>query len=433
MIAPDYILLFENQYVLSLYPFFLFHMQWEVRCGYFRIFEKIQNFYPNAKLIFNSKREKTLELFLQKFKINSPKIQIGNLLVVNSGILPTIEFWNTLNNAYVQFINENKETKSVVFVAGQVPLVFYLSKDETINPIDFDANFFPILMEKYYSKLPKIEIPPPKVINFLWDAIEYNSLSIVEDFNFLKQKFNQLPSVGTNVHLINHENIIIGNNCKIYPNVVLDAESGPIIIGDNVTIHPNVFIQGPVAIGSGSLVKSNSHIYQGTTIGEVCKVAGEIENSIIHSFSNKQHHGFLGHSYISEWVNLGAGTTTSDLKNTYEPISVRIYNETFNTGRTFLGLICGDHTKTAINTTFNSGTITGICCNIYHSGLLPKFIPSFTWGGDRNNSTIGSIQQAINTARTMMLRRNKILTDIEIEIMKLEYESTKSKSKHIST
>jgi UDP-N-acetylglucosamine diphosphorylase/glucosamine-1-phosphate N-acetyltransferase len=214
------------------------------------------------------------------------------------------------------------------------------------------------------------------------------------------------------------------------PGVVLNAEKGAIIIDENVTLQPFAYIEGPVAIRRDSLVKSGSFIYQGTTIGEVCKVGGEIENSIFHAFSNKQHYGFVGHSYIGEWCNLGAGTTTSDLKNTYESVSVRIENETFDTGRTFLGLLCGDHTKTAINTSFNTGTITGICCNLYNSGLLSKYIPSFTWGGQKTESTIGSFERTVRSIQAMMARRGKFLLDEELKILELEYKVQKSKRKN---
>ncbi|MFN3270874.1 MAG: glucose-1-phosphate thymidylyltransferase, partial [Candidatus Kapaibacteriota bacterium] len=131
--------------------------------------------------------------------------------------------------------------------------------------------------------------------------------------------------------------------------------------------------------------------------------------------------------YIGEWCNLGAGTTTSDLKNTYESVTVRIENETFDTGRTFLGLICGDHTRTAINTSFNTGSITGICCNIYNSGLLSKYIPSFTWGGNKTQSTIGNFERTVKSIETMMARRGKSLLEEERQILEIEHKIQSNK------
>ncbi len=428
--SPDYILIFENEYVRSLYPFSILHMQWEVRCGAFRIFERIQRRFPLAKLLFHSQREKTLELFFKKFGISRHTIQRGNVLVINSGILPIEQFWESLFSAYKKFHIQQDLTASVVFEANGVPLAFYISESDIINPTEFDVEFLPLVFEKYYDKLPRISIEVPKILNFLWDAIEYNSTCIFEDFIFFENfaDFEQMKH--NNVSLLNESMIKIGKNCSIYGNVVLDASRGPIIFDEGVHVYPFTYIQGPVFIGSRTTIKPGSIILEETSIGEVCKVGGEIEGSIIQAYSNKQHYGFLGHSYIGEWVNIGAGTTTSDLKNTYQPISVRIENESFDTQRTFLGLICGDHTKTAINTSFNSGTIAGLCCNIYHSGLLPKYIPSFTWGGDRNNSTIGSFERSIQTAKAMMARRNQSLLEEEIQILRLEYESSKNKRLH---
>lgn len=419
---PDYILLFENDFVHSLYPFSVLHLQWEVRVGALRLFEKVQHQFPRAKILFSTQRKKYLELFLKKNDFDNKIGTKGNLLVINAGILPNKSFWEELNAVYLK-----STSSSVVFFVNEVPIAFYMSTEDIINPIEFDLQFFPILLKKYSEKLPKGYLSTPKVINFLWDAIELNSFGIEDDFHFFDNSVDFDFLRRNNVKIIEEGKVKIGADSSISPFVLIDASNGPVIIGQKVKIYPFVTIQGPVFIGDYSVIKPNSFIYNGTSIGPVCKVGGEIENSIIHSYSNKQHEGFLGHSYISEWVNIGAGTITSDLKNTYDSVIVRIWNETFNTDRTFLGLICGDHTKTAIGTTFNTGTITGLCCNIFHSGLLPKFIPSFTWGGDRANSQFGSFERAIQVAQIMMARRNVKLLPEEIELLRLEYESTKGK------
>ncbi|MCX7908615.1 MAG: putative sugar nucleotidyl transferase [Ignavibacteria bacterium] len=429
MIKPETILLFENDYFRSLYPFYLLHTQWEVRCGALRLFEKVQKEFPSAKLVFYTNRETYLNLFLKKFGIENNQIQQSNLLVLNSGILPEEKLWKNLNISYGEFIRQTTTTKSCVFVVNDVPIGFYITSDEMINPNEFDIKFYEILLRKYFEKLPKVSIPIPNVINFLWDAIELNSKAIEDDFRYFENQVDFDYLRAKNVAIINETNIKISNDCNIMPNVVLNAEKGPIIIDANVTIQPFSYIEGPVAICRNSVVKTGSFIYQGTSIGEVCKVGGEIENSIFHSYSNKQHLGFVGHSYIGEWCNLGAGTTTSDLKNTYETVSVRIENETFDTGRTFLGLILGDHSRTAINTSFNTGTITGICCNLYNSGLLSKYIPSFTWGGNKTQSTLGSFERTIRSIQAMMSRRGKSLFDEELKILELEYKVQQNKRK----
>ncbi|HRT68391.1 MAG TPA: glucose-1-phosphate thymidylyltransferase, partial [Bacteroidota bacterium] len=143
------------------------------------------------------------------------------------------------------------------------------------------------------------------------------------------------------------------------------------------------------------------------------------------SYANKQHDGFVGDSFISEWVNLGADTNTSNLKNNYAPIKIKIENEEINTGMMFLGLLCGDHTKSGINSMFNTGTICGISAMLVDEWYQPKFIPSFMWGGGKK-STIYEFDKAIETARVVMQRRGKILTDEEIHLMKKEHKRISS-------
>jgi UDP-N-acetylglucosamine diphosphorylase/glucosamine-1-phosphate N-acetyltransferase len=183
-------------------------------------------------------------------------------------------------------------------------------------------------------------------------------------------------------------------------------------------------IQGPAFIGKGSVVKAHSSIYHDTSIGEVCKVGGEIEATIIHSYTNKQHDGFLGHSYIGSWVNLGASTNNSDLKNNYSSVSVLIKGKNVDTKSQFVGLIMGDHSKTAINTMFNTGTIVGVSSNIFGSGFPPRYIPSFSWGGSdfiRNYD----IEKCLEVARVVLGRRKIQLTQAEEELLRDVYEMTK--------
>jgi UDP-N-acetylglucosamine diphosphorylase/glucosamine-1-phosphate N-acetyltransferase len=183
----------------------------------------------------------------------------------------------------------------------------------------------------------------------------------------------------------------------------------------------NTVIYGPCYIGKNSTIKPGAKIYPNTSIGEWCKVGGEVENSIFQAYSNKQHEGFLGHSFISEWVNLGADTNNSDLKNTYSNISMQLPHKLVNTNRIFLGLICGDHTKSGINSMFTTGTVSGLCGILVKEWFLPNYIKSYTWGG-KTNSPIYKFEKAIETAKIVMLRRNKELCEEEIELLKLEYE-----------
>jgi len=222
------------------------------------------------------------------------------------------------------------------------------------------------------------------------------------------------------------ENIFIGSDVKIEPGVYLDAKEGPIIIDDEALIMANAVIKGPVYIGKKSKIKIGAKIYEGTSIGKVCKVGGEVEESIIQAYSNKQHDGFLGHAYLGEWVNIGADTNNSDLKNNYDFVKAYSYsqNKLISTQMQFFGLLMGDHSKTGINTTFNTGCVVGIGCNLFGSHLFKGFIPSFSWGrGDR--TTYKKPENIIKTADKVKKRRNLKLTEYEVELLKNIYEKTK--------
>ena len=187
---------------------------------------------------------------------------------------------------------------------------------------------------------------------------------------------------------------------------------------------PNATIMGPAVIGKNSLIKAGSKIYGGTTIGPTCKVGGEVESSIILGFSNKQHDGYLGHSYLGEWVNLGADTNTSDLKNDYTSVKVTIESETFDTTSLFVGLLMGDHSKSAINTQFNTGTAVGISSNIFMSGFPPKWIPSFSWVGE-DGLQLYRLDKAIEVAKTVAQRREVTLSAAEMALLEdLAHQST---------
>jgi len=361
-----------------------------------------------------------LKSFLERFEHGPQDIRKENMLIVNSAILPTEKFWKSVESAYNLFTETNAVQKSCSFSYENVPVAAFLSSEEMINPINYDMEFLPKLLSDYQQILPQVEINKPEIINFLWDAIELNAVAINDDKRFFGGSVTNSKNKPKDVHLLDEKEIYIGENVTLHPGVVIDAEYGPVIIGKNVKIMAGSAIIGPCFIGDNSIVKIGSKIYESCSFGEHCKIGGEIENSIIQSYSNKQHDGFLGHSFISEWVNLGANTNTSDLKNTYSTINVRIKSERFNTGRMFLGLLCGDHTKTAIMTRFTTGTITGICGVLFHDDFLPSFIPSFCYGGAKD-SKVFTLEQAIETAELVMKRRNRELTEEEIVLLTDEF------------
>jgi len=205
----------------------------------------------------------------------------------------------------------------------------------------------------------------------------------------------------------------------------INTESGPVYIGKNAVVMEGGKIRGPFAMCENAQVKMDAKIYGPTTLGPFVKVGGEVNNSVFFGYSNKAHDGFLGNSVIGEWCNIGADTNNSNLKNTYDFIRLWSYAEqTFvQTNLQFCGMIMGDHSKTAINAMFNTGTVVGVSCNLFGSGFQRNFIPSFSWGGP-HHMTGFKLEKAFDVAAAIMKRRNKEFNQIEKEILTHIYNET---------
>ncbi len=262
-------------------------------------------------------------------------------------------------------------------------------------------------------------------INNTWDIFAKNAEAIAADFELITKgrKSQPIPDHCIGIH---PENIFIEEGAELLA-CTLNASSGPVYIGKEAVVMEGTNIRGPFSLGDHSHVKMGAKIYGATTIGPYSKVGGEINNSVIFGYSNKAHDGFLGHSVLAEWCNLGADTNTSNLKNTYDQVKLWSYPEEsfIDTGQQFCGLIMGDHSKCGINTMFNTGTVVGVSSNIFGSGFQRNFISSFKWGGVAGFSTFQP-KKAIEVARAMYGRRNLVLTDIDAKLIEDVYNLTHS-------
>lgn len=279
-----------------------------------------------------------------------------------------------------------------------------------------------VIPTSWFEGLPVEEIDGT-FIRYPWDLVHHNAGQIRRDFACFNRGGQILGKIYPNVTLLEEKNIYIAAGAKIKPGVVLDAEDGPIYIDEGATIMANACLLGPVFVGAKSTIKMGAKIYEGTCIGEVCKVGGEVEESIIHSYSNKQHEGFLGHAYLGQWVNLGADSNNSDLKNNYSTVKVYVNGEMVDSGLLFVGLIMGDHSKCGINTMFNTGTVVGVMSNIFGAGYPAKFIPSFTWGGIEGMETY-DCEKALEVARRVMARRKITLSTAQEKMLRQVFEMT---------
>jgi UDP-N-acetylglucosamine diphosphorylase/glucosamine-1-phosphate N-acetyltransferase len=412
----DSILLFEQEFTDSIYPFSIMHSWWEVRCGYFRLFEKLQHLHPDKKIIFGTD-SLHLASFLEKNECADQTMLRESILAFNSAILPTRKLFDEM----LQKFESSKELsvgRSALFTNRGLPFAMYLPEQERLNPSDRDKEFLPEMMIHFRDQIPQIEIESVRPISFLWEAIELCGEEINNDFVYLSEKEESSNADFMGVHFAARGNCFIGKDVKIAPGAIIDASAGAVIIGNRAQIMHNSVLIGPCAIGEDSIIKVGAKIYENTSIGPVSKVGGEVEASIIHAYSNKQHDGFLGHSYLGEWVNLGADTNTSDLKNNYGKIKVELRHRKVDTDRMFLGLLAGDHTKTGINTMLNTGSVIGLSCNVFGGGYPEKSIQSFSWG----ESSIYDFEKAVEVARIVAQRRGREFTKSDEALFKEEWK-----------
>jgi len=222
--------------------------------------------------------------------------------------------------------------------------------------------------------------------------------------------------------------VYVGAGVKIMPGVVFGNHAGPIWIGGRTEIEPHTYLEGPLYIGRDCRVKMGTRLYHGCALGPHCRVAGEISASVMQGYVNKQHDGFLGNSILGQWVNLGADTVTSNLKNDYSHVKVRLGDTRLDTGDQFIGLMCGDHVKTGINTMFNTGTVTGVAANVYGGGYPPRYINSFSWGG-AEGMKLGDLDRTLHAARFAMQRRGVELSTAEEELLRRHFTETSNQER----
>lgn len=264
---------------------------------------------------------------------------------------------------------------------------------------------------------------PGKLIRFAWDLVQYNGEQLAADFPVVRAAIP--PALhGDWTVLGPQEQLHIAATAQVEPYVVFDTTSGPIAVAEEAVITAFSRIQGPCYIGPRTQVMG-AKVRSGTTLGPQCRIGGEVEASIMHGYSNKYHEGFLGHSYVGEWVNLGAGTHNSDLRNDYGEVQVPLHQTPTATGMNKVGCFIGDHTKTGLATLINTGSNIGIFANILPAGMLaPKYVPSFAtlWKGDLRE--MADLDRVFATAATVMQRRGCTLTEAHVSLYRHLYELT---------
>lgn len=285
----------------------------------------------------------------------------------------------------------------------------------TINVIsDFSINS----TESFFENISVTDTV--KRLQFPWQVFQWNDEQLRRDFLLLFSR-KQTQLVSRTNQVIQPENIIIDEGASV-EHCIINASAGPVYIGKNVTVMEGSLLRGPIAICENAVIKMGTKIYGATTIGPFCTVGGEIKNSVFQSFSNKAHDGYLGDAVIGSWCNLGAGTSNSNVKNSAADVLVYNNNSSgkINTGKK-CGVLMGDYSRTSINTSINTGSVIGVCCNIFGTGLTPGFIKNFSWGFSENN--IYNIDKAIEHINNWQAFKERTLSGAEISVLRYIFDN----------
>ncbi len=385
-------ILFDTAIREDLKPFTFTRPVSEIRCGILTITEKWN------KRLQTTCSFKTKEYLQQKYSL---RLEADNVYI-NSSVFPTDSMVEAVQNLSEDSVLLAQDS---TWIAARVA---HLENESELSG----------LKSVLYSG-------ECKHLQHIWNIFQFNPDEINVDFDIVtKGRVSQKISETNRV--ICPENIFVEEGASI-EYAIINASAGKVYIGNNAEIWENAVIRAPFAMNEHAVVKMSAKIYEGTTIGPYSKVGGEVQNSVIIGYSNKGHDGYLGNAVLGEWCNLGADTNNSNLKNDYSEIKIWNYanNRFEKSGLQFCGLMMGDHSKSAINTMFNTGTVVGVCANIYGAGFPRNFIPSFTRGGSQGMEEY-LFPKACETAKRVMARRHKEFDDVETAILATIFEETKS-------
>jgi UDP-N-acetylglucosamine diphosphorylase/glucosamine-1-phosphate N-acetyltransferase len=404
----NHLVVFEDPGFRSLLPLVYWRCCWDLRIGYFSLLERLLDGLKVASVSFYC-RELLQEVAAERLGRPVNRLpQADRVTFINGRLLwiasARLKPAPAASGSAVQW----HDGQAVVIQAGR-DLAAQLTPEVLL---DADAS------ARLLNNVPTHPfVESPRLVRYPWDLVHANAELLEADWNSAGAPAGLEGRICEGVYLLNRDGIHVGAGTVIKPGVVLDAENGPIFIGQRVTVFPNVSIEGPCYIGDDSLIQPGAVLRDAMSIGRRCKVGGELESSIIHGYSNKQHDGFLGHSYVAEWVNLAADTVNSDLKNTYSSVRVPLNGKEIDTGHIFMGLTIGDHSKTGIGQMFPTGAVVGFGSNVATCEFAPKFVPSFAWLTNGQQVTHDH-ERCLETARRVMARRQVTMTAAEEKLFR---------------
>ncbi|MEL7499955.1 MAG: putative sugar nucleotidyl transferase [Planctomycetota bacterium] len=408
------IVVFEDAGVTQLHPITLSRPAYAISCASFRLIDRLLEFETTTVGLVRPYLERIQMQDFHELSLELDKDQPMTLMV-NARTAPTVANLAELNRLY-QSDWQSSEPKSVLLRSGWaisaalVPTSQLLASEPRQWLAELEST------GSHDAAQPEGQI---KLFEYPHDVISENLAAFESNLAFRiavdqrgEPRFKEVQP-----------NVFLGRHVHVSDHVVMDGSTGPIIIDDGVKIGPFSFFRGPLYIGPNSKISEHASIKDGVSVQHTCKIGGEVEGTILEAYTNKQHHGFLGHSYLGSWINLGAGTCNSDLKNTYGTVNMEYHGEKVSTGLQFVGCIMGDYAKTAINTSIFTGKTIGVASMIY--GFATTNVPSFVnYARTFNETGVLPPEVVVTTQKRMFARRNVEQRPCDIQLIHDIYQLT---------
>jgi len=394
------VIVFEDAGTEKLFPITTSRPAYAITCGSFRLIDWLSELEANLVGIVRPYFE-TIQL--SDFPVFQEQLD-PNLkwtLVVNARLAPTVSNFRKLQS----MMGVSEESKTKVVRSGW-------ATSAAVVPTEMFAQS----SKSQWSKLIEEAScdPDVEVTENALKLFDYPHDVILENMDCIESSLQHRIGVKSYKQL--QKGVYVGEGVQISDQVVLDSSTGPIVFDDGVKVGPFSFFRGPVYVGPKSKISEHASIKDGVSISHTCKIGGEVEGTIVEAYSNKQHHGFLGHAYLGSWINLGAGTCNSDLKNTYGIVNMQYGDEKVSTGTQFIGCVIGDYAKTAINTCIFTGKLVGVASMVY--GVATTNVPSFV-NYARSFGEVGGLppEVIITTQKRMFARRDVNQRPCDIQLV----------------
>ena len=400
-----HIIIFEDHQASQLFPATIARPAFAITIGTYRLIDLAQRFGSHVEVLVRPYLREITKLDFPNLWTSEKQQRSTPVLALNARVVPHIGLFNALQEAV------KKGQSGIVSTPSGIACALFTS--DSPFPHDFvgSAQLTGIIADMNLKPL-NIQIP---MLEYAHDIVRYQ-LQIMNDNMNDRIKTGAYKEIADGVFAVKEQTL--GQHC------VTDTSRGPIIFEEDVQMGPFCYFRGPVYVGRKTKINEYAALKDFVSIGSTAKIGGEVEGAVVESYSNKQHHGFLGHSYLGSWVNLGAGTSNSDLKNTYGEVTMEYAGVKVKTGMQFVGSFIGDYAKTAINTSIFTGKTIGACSMLY--GFITTNVPSFVnYARTFGQVTETSIETLVATQARMFSRRNVEQRPCDIQLLRDIYEMTK--------